>query len=242
MRTNRIRWGCRRHFSKCGFWTKTDRDLPPGEVGEICGRGPILMPGYYKRPDLTEEAIKDGWLHSGDMGYVDEDGFLYLVDRKKDMIIPAASTSIPGISKRSWFSIRPSGRPRSLGCRTTNGVKRPWPPSFSIHRRALTLKKLKKWVNERVGAKFQRVHEVVIMADFPRNVAGKTLKREMRDKYGKANDPKFKEIWLYKKKVCRLSIDCECDLAMRLSHDRTDRPGHELGFTVAVSLAFRLLP
>jgi long-chain acyl-CoA synthetase len=52
-------------------------EVPVGEVGEICGRGPILMPGYYKRPDLTAEAIKDGWLHSGDMGYVDEDGFLY---------------------------------------------------------------------------------------------------------------------------------------------------------------------
>jgi long-subunit acyl-CoA synthetase (AMP-forming) len=44
------------------------------------------MPGYYKRPDLTKEAIIDGWLCSGDLGYVDEDGFLYLVDRKKDMI------------------------------------------------------------------------------------------------------------------------------------------------------------
>ncbi|MDH3920832.1 MAG: AMP-binding protein, partial [Rhodospirillales bacterium] len=62
-------------------------DLPPGEVGEIVGRGPILTPGYYKRPDLTESAVKDGWLFSGDLGYLDEDGFLYLVDRKKDMII-----------------------------------------------------------------------------------------------------------------------------------------------------------
>src|SRR5207249_2510636 len=61
-------------------------DVPPGQVGEICGRGPLMMPGYYKRPDLTASAIVDGWLHSGDLGYVDEDGYLYLVDRKKDMI------------------------------------------------------------------------------------------------------------------------------------------------------------
>jgi len=71
------------------------KEVPTGEVGEICGRGPVLMPEYYKRPDLTEEAIKDGWLHSGDMGYVDEDGFLYLVDRKKDMIISGGVNVYP---------------------------------------------------------------------------------------------------------------------------------------------------
>lgn len=57
-------------------------DAAPGEIGEIVGRGPALMPGYYKRPDLTAEAIVNGWLHTGDLGYVDEDGFLYLVDRR----------------------------------------------------------------------------------------------------------------------------------------------------------------
>ncbi len=62
------------------------RDLPAGEIGEIVGRGPITMPGYYNRPEQTEQALRDGWLYTGDLGYVDDDGFLYLVDRKKDMI------------------------------------------------------------------------------------------------------------------------------------------------------------
>jgi acyl-CoA synthetase (AMP-forming)/AMP-acid ligase II len=57
-----------------------------GEVGEIVGRGPSLMLGYYGRPDLTEQAIRDGWLFTGDLGYADDEGYLYLVDRKKDMI------------------------------------------------------------------------------------------------------------------------------------------------------------
>jgi acyl-CoA synthetase (AMP-forming)/AMP-acid ligase II len=70
-------------------------ELPPEQVGEICGKGPILMPGYYKRDDLTEKAIVDGWLHSGDLGYLDEDGFLYLVDRMKDMIISGGVNVYP---------------------------------------------------------------------------------------------------------------------------------------------------
>ena len=61
-------------------------DLPPGETGEIVGRGPITMPGYYNRADQTAQALRDGWLYSGDLGYVDDEGFLHLVDRKKDMI------------------------------------------------------------------------------------------------------------------------------------------------------------
>ena len=54
-----------------------------------------MMAGYYKRPDLTAQAIVDGWLHSGDLGYVDEDGYLYLVDRKKDMIISGGVNVYP---------------------------------------------------------------------------------------------------------------------------------------------------
>ena len=70
-------------------------DLPAGEIGEIVGRGPITMPGYYKRPDLTRETIREGWIHTGDLGHVDEDGFLYLVDRKKDLIISGGVNVYP---------------------------------------------------------------------------------------------------------------------------------------------------
>jgi len=59
------------------------------------------MPGYYKRPDLTQQTIIDGWLHTGDLGYVDEDGFLFLVDRMKDLIISGGCNVSLGTSKRS---------------------------------------------------------------------------------------------------------------------------------------------
>ena len=61
--------------------------LPAGEDGEICVRGPVLMAGYWKSPEATEYAVRDGWLHTGDVGHLDEDGYLYVVDRIKDLII-----------------------------------------------------------------------------------------------------------------------------------------------------------
>src|SRR5262249_8237456 len=62
------------------------RDCAPGQVGEIIGRGPITMAGYVNRDDLTAQTIRNGWVHTGDLGHVDDEGYLYLVDRKKDMI------------------------------------------------------------------------------------------------------------------------------------------------------------
>ena len=62
--------------------------VPAGEQGEIQARGDWLMAGYYNAPEATAEAITDGWLHTGDIGYLDEDGFIFLVDRMKDIIWP----------------------------------------------------------------------------------------------------------------------------------------------------------
>jgi long-chain acyl-CoA synthetase len=64
-----------------------DESLPPGQVGEICVRGPMVMQGYWKQPELTARTLRNGWMHTGDAGYLDDDGFLFLVDRVKDMII-----------------------------------------------------------------------------------------------------------------------------------------------------------
>jgi acyl-CoA synthetase (AMP-forming)/AMP-acid ligase II len=159
------------------------RDLPPGQVGEICGRGPLLMAGYYKRPDLTARAIPDGWLRSGDLGYADEDGFLYLVDRKKDMIISGGVNVYPR-DIEEVVARHPAVRETAVF-----GVPDPrWgetPVAAVVLRQPGSVEAgaLMEWINARVGAKFQRVSAVVILDDFPRNAAGKTLKRVLTERY-----------------------------------------------------------
>jgi long-chain acyl-CoA synthetase len=66
---------------------ENDTEVPRGTVGEICGRGENVMMGYWNQPELTAQTLRNGWLHTGDGGYMDEDGYVYVVDRVKDMII-----------------------------------------------------------------------------------------------------------------------------------------------------------
>ncbi|MCB1907236.1 MAG: AMP-binding protein [Rhodocyclaceae bacterium] len=154
-----------------------------GEVGEIAGRGPIMMTGYYRRPDLTGQAVRNGWLYSGDLGYVDDDGFLHLMDRKKDMIVSGGVKVYPsdieqvvvhhpdvleavviGVPDRHWGEV-PVGVARA---RTGSS-----PDAEAV----------RDWVNQRLAARYQCLRAVVIVDDLPRNVAGKVLRRELRQRY-----------------------------------------------------------
>jgi long-chain acyl-CoA synthetase len=66
---------------------ENDNEVPRHSVGEICGRGPLVMLGYWKQPELTAHTLRNGWLHTGDGGYMDDGGFIHVVDRMKDMIV-----------------------------------------------------------------------------------------------------------------------------------------------------------
>jgi len=74
---------------------KQGKDVSPGEVGEIIIRGPTLMSGYWNRPDLTAETIREGWLYTGDLARVDEEGYIYIIDREKDMYISGGENVYP---------------------------------------------------------------------------------------------------------------------------------------------------
>jgi long-chain acyl-CoA synthetase len=159
------------------------RECAPGEIGEICGKSPMMMPGYYKRPDLTEKAIVDGWLHTGDAGYVDEDGFLFLVDRIKDMIISGGVNVYPKDIEEIVISHPDVSEVAVFGVPDEKWGEVPIAAVVLFPGATVAPKDLIEWTNSRVDAKFQRIRDAVIMEAFPRNVAGKMLKRDMRDQY-----------------------------------------------------------
>jgi len=155
-------------------------DCAPGEIGEIVGRGPILMSGYYNRPDLTEKAIRNGWLLTGDMGYVDDDGYLYLVDRKKDMIDSAGVKVYPRDIEEVAARHPAVAEVAVFGVPDEKWGETPVAAVLLHGDARVTEEELRDWINERVAARFQRVSRVIVMPEFPRSAAGKTLKREMR--------------------------------------------------------------
>ncbi|MDQ6827605.1 MAG: acyl--CoA ligase [Gemmatimonadota bacterium] len=158
-------------------------DLPAGEVGEILGRSPLLMPGYYKRPDLTAAAIVDGWLHTGDLGFADANGFLHLVDRKKDMIISGGVNVFPKDIEEIVVQ-----HPAVREVAVFGVANEKWGEAAVA---AIVLKspglaaadELRAWVNARVAARYQQLHDVVLVDDLPRSTAGKTLKRVLREQH-----------------------------------------------------------
>jgi len=157
-----------------------EKDLPVGEVGELLVRGPQAMKGYWKRPKETAEVIRDGWLHTGDLGSLDEDGYLYIVGRKKDII------------KCMGFTIGPSElenvllqHPAVDDCAVVgkpDRVRGEIPKAFVRHRRgmAVTEEELLKFVEERV-ARYEMVREIEFVNSIPRTASGKILRRLLID-------------------------------------------------------------
>ena len=85
-------------YQKCNtikIFDENDRELPAGQVGEIVIKGPGVMKGYWNKAEETAEVLRNGWLHTGDVGYADEDGYLYITDRKKDLIIRGGENVYP---------------------------------------------------------------------------------------------------------------------------------------------------
>ena len=158
-------------------------DLPPGEIGEIVGRGPALSSGYYKQPELTRETFRNGWLYSGDLGYLDERGFLYLAGRKKELIITGGVNVYPQDIEEIAGAHEQVLETAVFGVDSDKWGETPV-AAIVLHPEAtLDAEELKQWINQRVEARFQKVSDVYLVDQMPRNVAGKTLKNELRENY-----------------------------------------------------------
>ncbi len=171
-------WGCEVRVVDAG-----DRELPPGpdNVGEIVLRGHNVMKGYLNRPEATAEAMKGGWFHTGDLGYRDEDGFFYVVDRTKDLVI------------RGGFNVYPREIEEVLhahpAVREAAVVGR---PDERLGEEVVAFVSLREgteadpgevigFCRERLAA-YKYPREVLVVDELPKGPSGKVLKTELRSR------------------------------------------------------------
>jgi len=156
--------------------------LPPGETGEICVRGDLVMKGYYKAPGKTAETIVDGWLHTGDIGHLDADGYLHITDRKKDMIISGGFNVYPSEVEQVIWS-----HPAVQDCAVIGVPDAQWGEAVKAvvelnagqHVSAGALIALCK---DRLGS-VKAPKTVEFVDSLPRSPVGKVLKRDLRARY-----------------------------------------------------------
>ncbi len=156
-------------------------DLPTGETGEICVRGAQVIKGYLNRPEATAEAIVDGWLRTGDIGYIDSDNFIYLVDRAKDMVLRGGENVYcsevewvihrhPGIAECSVFSVPDERLGEEVGAAVY--------PAPGVE---VSASELRDFCKEHLAAYKIPRYIWVLNDPLPRNASGKFVKRELQD-------------------------------------------------------------
>jgi acyl-CoA synthetase (AMP-forming)/AMP-acid ligase II len=157
-------------------------DLPQGTVGEILARGPQVMSGYWNLPAASEQALAGGWLHTGDVGYFDAHGYLYVSDRVKDMIVSGAENIFPKEIEDVIYGLDGVLEAAVIGVPSERWgeevkalvVTRPGAP--------LTAATVIDWCRGRLAG-FKCPKSVDFIADLPRNASGKVLKRMLREPY-----------------------------------------------------------
>lgn len=155
-------------------------DVAVGEVGEIVYRGPTLTAGYWNNPQATAEAFAGGWFHSGDLVRVDEEGFVYVVDRKKDMIISGGENVYCAEIENVLFE-----HERILEAAVVGRSDDKWgevPVAIVVADTPLTLAELEPFLNERL-ARFKHPKHLVLVESLPRNASGKVIKAQLRRDY-----------------------------------------------------------
>lgn len=161
--------------------------LPSGEVGEICLRSTWLMRGYWHQPAATAEAVHNGWFHTGDAGYLDDEGYLYIHDRIKDMIISGGENIYPAEVENALFA-----HDAVADVAVVSVPDDRWGEAVKA---VVVLKpghrtdeaELIGFARDRIAA-FKVPKTVDFVSDLPRNASGKVLRRELRDKYWSGRD------------------------------------------------------
>ena len=154
-------------------------ELPAGQVGELIVKGPNVMKGYYNMPEETAHTIKDGWLYTGDLAKRDEDGYFYIVDRKKDMIIVGGYNVYPREIEEVLYLHPEIAEAVVIGVPDPNTGE-------AVHcyvvpkNKTLTENDVLSHCKKHL-AKYKRPAAIVFMDEIPKNSTGKILRRALKD-------------------------------------------------------------
>jgi acyl-CoA synthetase (AMP-forming)/AMP-acid ligase II len=153
-------------------------EVPAGEVGEVCVRGPAVMAGYWQRPDATAETLAGGWLHTGDLGRVDDRGYLYLLDRAKDLIITGGSNVYAVEVEAVLAAVAGAGDIAVVGV-----PDRVWGEIVTaVATGHPALEPQLRAACEATLASYKRPRRYAFVAELPRNAYGKVVKRDLRSR------------------------------------------------------------
>ena len=156
-----------------------DKELPPNVEGEIVLRGPMVMKGYWKLPEATAEVVRNGWLHTGDIGYVDKDGYFYITDRKKDIIIKGGENISPRVIEEVLFAHPDIAEAAVIG--TKDKVYGEDIKAFVVLKpgKSATPEEIIEYTKGKLKI-FFTPKEIVILTAMPKTLVGKILKKELR--------------------------------------------------------------
>jgi acyl-CoA synthetase (AMP-forming)/AMP-acid ligase II len=158
------------------------RDVPVGEVGEIVYRGPNVMAGYHQQPEATEEAFAGDWFHSGDLARFDDERYLWLVDRKKDMIVSGGENVYPAEVERVLLDHPSVAEAAVIGVPHPRWVETPVafvvPSGQGDTDEAALIAHCREYL-----AGYKKPSVIVVVDELPRNAGGKVLKRILRETY-----------------------------------------------------------
>ncbi len=164
------------------------KELPVGEVGELCLRGPQVMAGYWQKPEETALVLRDGWLYTGDLARMDEAGYFYIIDRKKDLIISAGYKIFPREVEEVLYRHPQIKEAVVFGCpdayrgEAVKAVIVPWPGG------SLTPAEVQAFCQEHLAA-YKVPRLVEFRAELPKSTVGKVLRRLLREEAGTVQEP-----------------------------------------------------
>jgi len=159
-----------------------NRPVAAGESGEICARGPHIMRGYLNKEEATREAIVDGWLHTGDIGHMDDDGYIFITDRKKDLIIKGAENISPKEIEEGIYAHPAIAEAAVFGVADDRFGENLVAAVVLRHGTTMTEVELQEHLTGYV-TKFKIPARVVFLDELPKNPTGKIQKRALRDQF-----------------------------------------------------------